>query len=90
MWEYKTDGSQRKWVTEIEWSDDVTSSAWLARKVITVKKTEILIQQEVKGPCLPHQEHDMDTCTREELVMRILCLSEEINGKFRVQEDHYG
>ena len=88
LWRSPTDDSSiRKWIGQTEYFGNTDS--WTNQLIITAHETEIVTQRRVHVTCTRQRNvvpSDKIPCYRQDTVFSIICLSEEPNGKYRVQQ----
>ena len=84
LWEPLADGTPRKWLSKTEYFKN--TNTWEKQKEITVSETEIVIQHKVHASCNGYETDSAVPCFRQDIIYEIICVSEEPDGKFRIQQ----
>jgi hypothetical protein len=91
LWDQLPDsGGDRIWLSRVEYQRN--TEIWEKRKEIFVNDTEILVRLKMHATCTtggyerqPAAAVGSKPCYRQDIVYRIVCISEEPDTKFRVQ-----
>jgi len=92
LWDPLADGSDRVWLSKTEQVRN--TDTWSRQKHIRVQESEIWIRHKLHASCTgsPSAAHDDGPvpCFRQDVVYRIICVSEEHGDKFRTQQNING
>ena len=73
------------WVSRTEYVG--ASDTWEKRKEIVVNETEMVVRHKIHASCTGRKERQgAMPCFRQDIVYQIICISEQPDNKFRVQQ----
>ena len=90
LWQAASGTVNRKWYGRTEFFQN--TEFWERHTEILSKQTEIMLREKVYSPCDRDIAPDEDTvpCFREDVVKNFICIAEEPNGKYRLQQNIKG
>ncbi|ELU08949.1 hypothetical protein CAPTEDRAFT_207027 [Capitella teleta] len=90
LWQAASGTINRKWYGRTEFFQN--TEFWERHTEVLTKQTEISIREKVYAPCDRDIEPDETTvpCYREDIVMNFICIAEEPQGKYRLQQNIKG